>query len=95
MTRYSLTINQSYLVTLDGEPDESRVQEIARKVIARYSNMGGVIDGGRRWHAITHDPKIGIEIMEKIDANILDEVEAVPIVEDKKPPRVDEELDIF
>jgi hypothetical protein len=92
MTRYSLTITQSFTVTLDGEPDVLAVESIARKTIARYADLSGITGDLKHWKAETHDPS-SISIVPIME--MMDSPKSPPQIEDKKPPRVDEELDIF
>jgi hypothetical protein len=91
MTRYSLTITQSYTVTLDGGSDREIVKDIARRILSRFSQVSGVLAGGLKWVADPYDPGLEVEEIEAAP----DSPKPAPQIEDKKPPRVDEELDIF
>lgn len=97
MTRYSVTITQSYDVTLDGEEDEAAVRDLARKVIARYANPSGVVGDGRRWHATTQDPEIAVGVVEAAESALAMASEAASVfdAEPEMAPGIDAELDIF
>jgi hypothetical protein len=87
---FYLTITQSFAVVMDGG-DAEGIERVARKMISRYATLSGFIEDGRRWRAVPFDPAIKVEALTEAKAKPLD----VPQIEDKKPPRVDEELDIF